>query len=380
MKKWIILLGFLLLPLFSSAQDPSRDELIRKTVTVLNDNLLTHKDISVYYNSGFFTSFVLLFKINGFDKYSPRPAGVTGWDKESDERQFREIQKGTAKIRKLLLKEFKNPENRGQLWLVRAETGNPEMVFRVQYQNEHVDFTFREEEVFGTSFGKMDPLSTIYPVYQHILTTWKDCDPEGGYQLSDDKKWILFHFNQANAVYKQGAARKKAEAIGKTLYDAMQSSHVTYIYKKKPYYLASAVLGLGIQVTVKNVDTGETDTDWLTHEDILKYCQQENYTHATPYLNQWELSLPDALSADAREYADVVTLTIQPRWYDLLGGVWTEEKVLSLLQAARKNPRSELGKVVTRCIQTGKPLNVTIRSRFNLQVGGQFTAAQLSAR
>ena len=379
MKKWIILLSFSLLPLMSAAQDASREELVRKTVAVLNDNMLTHKDVSVYYASGFFTSFVILFKINGFDKYSPRPSGVTGWDKETDASRFREIQKGTAKIRKLLLKEFKDPEIRGQLWLVRAETGNPQMVFRAQYQNEYVDFTFREEEVFGTSFEKMDPLSTIYPVYQHILTTWKDCDPEGGYQLSNDKKWILFHYNQANSVYKRDAARLKAQEIGKTLYDAMQSSHVTYIYKKKPYYLASALLGLGIQVTVKNVDTGETDTDRLTTEDILQYCLDENYVHSTPYLNRWELTIPGALSANAEEFGDAITLTIQPLWYDLLGGAWPVDKVVSLLREARKDSRTELGKAVTQCIKTGKPLNVIIRTRFNLQIGGQFTAEQLSA-
>ena len=379
MKKWIIFLSLSLLPLLSSAQDTSREELVRKTVAVLNDNMLTAKDISIYYTSGFFTSFVVMFRINGFDKYSPRPAGITGWDKETDVSRFQAIQKGSAKIRKLLLKEFKDPQNRGQLWLVRAETGNPEMIFRVQYKDEHIDFTFREEEVFGTSFEKMDPLSTIYPVYQHILTTWKDCDPEGGYRLSSDKKWILFNYNQANSIYKKEAARVKAKEIGKTLYDAMQSNHVTYIYKKKPYYLASAVLGLGIQVTVKNADTGETDTDRLTPEDILQYCQHENYAHSTPYLNRWEVTLPGALSADAQEFGDAVTLTIQPLWYDLLGGAWTEDKILPLFKDARKNTRTELGKVIAQCIKTGKPLNVTVRSRFNLNVTGQFTAAQLSA-
>lgn len=381
MKKWILLLGLLLLPLLCTAQDASRDASVRKTVRVFNDNLLTGHDISVYYTSGFFTSFVILFRVNGFDNILPRPDGITGWARWIGEKEFQEVKKNTAKVRKQILKAIKDSKERGYLWLVRAETGNPQMVFRVQYENEYVDITLREEEVFGKSFEKMDPLTTIDPVYQHTLTTWKDCypDPEGGYRLSDDKKWLLFQYNLSDADYKRDAARTKAQALGKKLYEAMQSSHVSYIYKQKPYYLASVVLGLGIQVTVNNIDTGETDTDWLTTEDILQYCLNENYAHKLPYLNRWILSVPDALDAEAREVSDAVSLEIWSPWYDLLGGQWTPERIASLMHAARKNPKSELSQVVSRCIETGKPLNVTIRSRFGLQLGGQFPAEQLKA-
>ena len=379
MKKWIFLLGLLLLTLLCSAQDAGRDALVHNTVRVLNDNMLPGHDITVYYTSGFFTSFAMLFRVNGFDKFCPRPDGITAWAKWAGEEEFREVKKNTAKVRKLLLKACKNPESQGYLWLARAETGNPQMVFRVQHEKEYIDITFQEEEVFGTSFEKMDPLSTINPVYQHIFTTWKDCDPdpEGGYRLSDDKKWLLFQYNQSDAAYKQDAARTKAQALGKTLYEAMQSSHVTYIRKNKPYYLACAVLGLGIQVTVKNVDTGQTDTDWLTTEDILQYCQNENYSHRPPYLNRWTPSIPGALSTEARENTDDISLEIWSPWYDLLGGQWTPERIVTLMQAARKEPKSVLDQVVRRCIETGKPLNVTIRSRFGLQIGGQFPAGQL---
>ena len=354
-------------------------------MNVFTDNLLNRKKIPVEYTQGFFTSFTLEFQLNAYDNVSnARAVGITGYEVAYDDKEYSDAKKYAGKYRSILLSEIKkDPVTLAYVYLSRSLCGATAVVFRVVSPDKQsrFDITFKDEDVFGVPFDKVDPVAILQPLFDNINSFPAEGFPypNAQYGFSDDRRWIIVRYDLTAAKFKKGLANKYAQGLGRELFGAMKSTRWTYDsahsistgVRKAPYYLAGVFLGMGMQVELLNKETKEVDYDQVPAGELIRYCEQENYTHRSSWSQQWKLSVPGFLSAEAKEYDDAFTLELWSTWYDLLGGVWNQESITAVL-------KEDPGQIVSKCIESGKPLQVTIRSRFGYQIGGVFTPDELA--
>ena len=124
-------------------------------------------------------------------------------------------------------------------------------------------------------------------------------------------------------------------------------------------------------VEVINQDTKETVREWITPEEMREFCLEEDHKYHGPYLNSWFLKLQGAGNAVVREYSDAFTLELWCTWYDLLGGEWSVERIMDMIQQAMSDPDSPMGEIIAICQSSSKPFHVILNSRFGIQFSGQ---------
>ena len=366
MKKFILSLAVALSALSGFAQDNDQ-EYKQKTCDAFAKVLSPYLDeVHFFYDKGLFTSIQLSFYTHGDYKtlyYKSCPREVTGVASLSED-DYKTAKKGATAIRKLLLEEIKN-KRQTEVYLGRMFSGTSPMIFRVVCETNnklYFDINLTDEEVFGVPFDQVDKKAIVSSIMDYLGERG-----DKNMSVSDDGNWLVYSYKRSNNQYRTGEAFSRAQQLGAKLYPATERKYL----ESKPYHYLAVPFGMGIMVEVINQDTKETVREWITPEEMREFCLEEDHKYHGPYLNSWFLKLQGAGNAVIREYSDAFTIDLWCTWYDLLGGEWTVERIMDLIQQSMSEPNSKMGEIIESCKASGKPFHAVLNSRFGLRINGQ---------
>ena len=366
MKKLILTLAVLFSALsgFSQDYDQITSDAFAKVLSPYFD------DFNFFYKKGFFNSVYLEFNLFGWTRYyhgQNCPREVTGIAWVSDE-EYPMAKKGASAIRKLLLEEAKKTKVQTSIYVGRMLSGTSPMIFRVSSKtddNLYFDIKVTDQEIFGVPFDQVDKKKMLHSIVDHLNMMNKD-KPRMIIHMSDDDNWLLYSYKRTEKYYRQDEAFRIAQQFSADLFAATKQK-----YFENGYFYLAVPFGMGIMVEVSNQDSHETAREWITPEEVRECCFEEGHKYHGPYENTWFLKLPGLKISSVREYSDALTLELWCTWYDLLGGEWSVERIMDMIQQAMSDPDSPMGEIIAICQSSSKPFHVILNSRFGIQFSGQ---------
>ena len=362
MKKLILTLAVLFSALsgFSQDYDQITSDAFAKVLSPYFD------DFNFFYKKGFFNSVYLEFNLFGWTRYyhgQNCPREVTGIAWVSDE-EYPMAKKGASAIRKLLLEEAKKTKVQTSIYVGRMLSGTSPMIFRVSSKtddNLYFDIKVTDQEIFGVPFDQVDKKKMLHSIVDHLNMMNKD-KPRMIIHMSDDYNWLLSSYKRTEKYYRQDEAFRIAQQFSADLFAATKQK-----YFENGYFYLAVPFGMGIMVEVSNQDSHETAREWITPEEVRECCLEEGHKYHGPYENTWFFPLPGFKSVSVREYSDALGLELWCTWYELLGGEWTVDRIMDLIQQSLQEPDSPMVEILERCKSTGKPFYAVLNSRFGLR-------------